>query len=117
MLRSNRFTPLSNIQDSAVLESSDTLRKPGVHYKDFDIPDIGNNAENTDCGKRESRRYTTLCTDKPRVGDGVVPKAFLGIRDIHNDINKPGKWLSFNMCSSSPRYTDMLLHRIYILTN
>lgn len=85
---SNRFTPISIIQDSAVLKSTETHHKPGVYYKDFDIPDIGNNAENTDCGKLECCSYTTPDTDKPTIFDGVVPKAFLGIHDIHNNINK-----------------------------
>lgn len=115
---SNESTLLSNVQDSAVLTSSDTHHKPRVHYKDFDIPDIGHNAENTDCFQRESSCYTTSDTDKPKISDeGVVLKDFLGIHDAHSNINKPGKWLTSSMCSLSPRYTDILLHRIYIFTN
>jgi hypothetical protein len=45
-----------------VLKSTETHHKPGVYYKDFDIPDIGNNAENTDCGKHENLFYTALDT-------------------------------------------------------
>jgi len=115
---SNGSTLLSNVQDSAVLKCSDTHHKPRVHYKDFDIPDIGHNAENTDCGQHESNCYTTSDTDKPRISDErVVLKAFLGIHDAHSNINKPEKWLTSNMCSLSPRYTDILLYRIYIFTN
>jgi hypothetical protein len=114
----NGLTLLSNVRDSAVLKSRETHHKPRVHYKDFDTPDIGHNAENTDCGQRESSCYTTSYTDKPRISDeGVVLKAFLGIHDAHNNINKPGKSLTSNMCSLSPRYTDILLYRIYIFTN
>ena len=109
---------LSNVQDSAVLKSSDTHHKPRVHYKDFDIPDIGHNAENTDCGQRESSCYTTSDTDKPRISnERVVLKTLLGIHDAHSNINKPEKWLTPNMCSLSPRYTDILLYRVYIFTN
>jgi hypothetical protein len=115
---SNGFTLLSNVQDSAVLKSSDTHHKPHVHYKDFDTPDIGHNAENTDCGQHESSCYTPSYTDKPRISDeGVVLKTLLGIHDAHNNINKPGKCFTSNMCSLSPRYTDILLYRIYIFTN
>jgi hypothetical protein len=115
---SNGFTLLSNVQDSAVLKSSETHHKPRVRYKDFDTPDIGHNAENTDCGQRESSCYTASYTDKPRISDeGVVLKAFLGIHDAHNNINKQGKCLTSSMCSLSPRYTDILLYRIYICTN
>jgi hypothetical protein len=115
---SNGFTLLSNVQDSAVLKSSDTHHKSRVHYKEFDITDIDHNAENTDCRQRENSCYTTTDTDKPRFSDeGVVLKAFLGIHDAHNDVNKPGNWLTSNMCSLSPRYTDILLYRIYIFTN
>jgi hypothetical protein len=71
-----------------MLKSSDTIHKLGVHYKDFDIPGIGNNAENTDCGKLECCCYTISDTDKATIFDGVVPKAFLGIHDRHNNINK-----------------------------
>jgi len=111
---SNRFTLLSNVQNSAVIKSSDTYHKPRIHYKDFDIPDIGHNAENTDCGKRESSCYfTTSDTDKRRISDeAVVLKALLGIQGARNNINKPGKWLNSNMCSLSPRYIVILLYRI-----
>ena len=115
---SNGSMLLPNVQDSPVLKSRDTHHKPHVHYKDFDIPDIGHNAENTDCGQRESSCYTTSDTDKPKISDeGIVLKTFLGVHDAHNNINKPGKLLTSNMCSLSPRYTDILLYRIYIFTN
>ena len=101
---------LSNVEDSTVLHSSDTHHKPRVHYKNFDI----DNAENTECGKREnSCYYTTADTDKPSLSDeAVVLKALLGIHDAHNNINKPGKLLNSNMCSLSPRYIVILLYRI-----
>jgi hypothetical protein len=107
---SNRFTLLSTVQDSAVLESSDTHHKPRVHYKDLDI----DNAENRDYGKRESSCcYTTSDTDKPRISDeAVVLKALLDIHDAHNNINKPGKWLNSNMRSVLPRYIVILLYTI-----
>jgi hypothetical protein len=114
---SKRFTPLFNIQDSAVLNSSDTLHKLGVHSKDFDIPDIGNNAENTDLVNVKAAVVLLHTYMKPGISDGVVPKGFLGIHYTHNNINIPGKWLSFNMCSPLPRFTVILLHRIYIFTN
>jgi hypothetical protein len=83
--------------------------KRSVHYKDFDVPENGHNAESTKCGKRESScYYTTLDIDKLRIGDEVVPKAFIGIQDPHGNIKKPGKWLASNMCSPSPRYADIL---------
>jgi hypothetical protein len=115
---SNGVTLLSNVEDPVVIKSSDTHHKPRVHYKDFGIPDISHNADNTECGQRESSCYITSDTDKPRISDeGVVQKAFLGIYDAHNNINKLGKQLTSSMCSLSPRYTDILFYRIYIFTN
>jgi hypothetical protein len=76
-----------------------------VRYTDFDVPGNGHVAENTNYGKRESScYYTTLNTDKLRIGDEVVRSAFLGIQDPSSSIKKPGKWLASNMCSPSPRY-------------
>jgi hypothetical protein len=75
---SSRLTPLSSLHDLAMLKISDALHKLGVCYKDFDVSNIGHNAENTDCGKREA---TVIML--PKIGDeGVVPKAFLGIQSI-----------------------------------
>ena len=52
----------------------------------------------------------------PKIGfEILVPKAFLVIRD-HSNINNPGKWLTSNVCFISPRYTDILLYIICILT-
>jgi len=54
----------------------------------------------------------------PKKGDErVVTNVFLGIHDPHNNISSPGKWVTSNMCSESPRYTDILLYIIYVLTN
>jgi hypothetical protein len=106
---SNRFTLLSTVQDSAVLKTSDSHHKPRVHYKDLDT----DNAENRDCGKRESSCYTTSDTDKPRISDeAVVLKALLDIHDAHNNINKPEKWLNSNMRSVLPRYIVTLMYNL-----
>jgi hypothetical protein len=46
-------------------------------------------------------------------------KSFLHLVIIHdpnNNINKPGNWLTSNMCFLPPSYTDILLYMIYILT-
>jgi len=32
----------------------DAHQKRGAYYKNLDVPNIGHNAENTNCGKRES---------------------------------------------------------------
>jgi hypothetical protein len=115
---SNGFMLKSSVQDSALRKGSDTHHTSRGHYKDLDIPNIDHNAENTDYGQRESSCYTTSDTDKPRISEeGVVLKDFLGIHYAHNNINKPGKWLTSSMCSLSPRYTDILLYRVYIFTN
>jgi hypothetical protein len=103
----------------ATLDVNDNLNyKRSVHYEDFDVPENGHNAASTKCSKQECCcSYTTLDIDKLRFGDEVVPKAFRGIQDPHNNIKKPGKWLASNMCSPSPRYADILLYTVYILTN
>jgi hypothetical protein len=37
----------------------------------------------------------------------VVTNVFLDIHEPHNNINNPGKWVTLNMCSESPRYTSI----------
>jgi hypothetical protein len=100
-----RFSPLPNVH-------VDSHHKPGAYYK-TSMP----------LTLVILQRIQTVVNVKsaviilPKIGDGrVVPKDFLVIRDPHNKLNNPGKWLTSNMFFFSPRCTDILLYIVYILT-